>query len=185
VGEPLACAGAACIGSIFAVSLLATVAIFPLVFHYGLDPAGGPQLVFEVLPVAFAEMPGGRVIGTLFFALLILAAFTPSVGLLEPWTAWLVERAGMRRPAAVCLCTGSCWLLGQGSVLSFGRWSQWHPLAAVPRLATLNLFGLLDCLIPEAEFSGLPATSRRLLLFALRYVCPLGILIVVIVGFVE
>jgi NSS family neurotransmitter:Na+ symporter len=167
----------------------------------------GPQLVFEVLPVAFAEMPGGRVIGTLFFSLLILAAFTPSVGLLEPWTAWLVERAGMRRPAAVSLCTGICWLLGQVSVLSFGRWAQWHPLAAIPRLATLNLFGLLDFLsanllmpvsaflvsifvgwrmdrlIPEAEFSGLSAMSRRLLRFALRYVCPLGILIVVIVGF--
>ena len=206
-GESLRRAVLAVIGSIFAVSLLATVAIFPLVFHYGLDPAGGPQLVFEVLPVAFAEMPGGRVIGTLFFALLILAAFTPSVGLLEPWTAWLVERARMRRPLAVCTCTGSCWLLGQGSVLSFGRWAGWHPLAAVPRLATLDFFGLLDFLsanllmplsallvslflgwrmhhvIPEGEFSGLSATSRRLLIFALRYVCPLGILVVLIVGF--
>jgi hypothetical protein len=41
----------------------------------------------------------------------------------------------------------------------------------------------MDRLIPEAEFSGLSAMSRRLLRFALRYVCPLGILIVVIVGF--
>jgi neurotransmitter:Na+ symporter, NSS family len=207
-GESLARAVLAVIGSIFAVSLLATVAIFPLVFHYGLNPAGGPQLVFEVLPVAFGEMPGGRVIGTLFFALLILAAFTPSVGLLEPWIAWLVERGGMRRPVAACLCMGSCWLIGQGSVQSFGRWADWHPLTSVPRLAALNLFGLLDFLtsnllmpmsallvsifvgwrlnhlIPDAELSGLSAGSRRLLVFALRYVCPLGIVIVVIVGFV-
>jgi NSS family neurotransmitter:Na+ symporter len=207
-GESLRRAVLAVIGSIFAVSLLATVAIFPLVFHYGLNPAGGPQLVFEVLPVAFAEMPGGRVIGTLFFALLILAAFTPSVGLLEPWIAWLVERAGMRRPVAACLCMGFCWLIGQGSVLSFGRWADWHPLTWVPRLATLTVFGLMDFLssnllmpmsallvsifvgwrlnhlIPDAEFSGLSAASRRLLLFALRYVCPLGIVVVVIVGFV-
>jgi NSS family neurotransmitter:Na+ symporter len=208
-GESIGRAVLAVIGSIFAVSLLATVAIFPLVFHYGLNPAGGPQLVFEVLPVAFAEMPGGRVIGTLFFALLILAAFTPSVGLLEPWIAWLVERGGMRRPVAACLCTASCWLIGQGSVQSFGRWADWHPLTSIPRLAAMNLFGLLDFLssnllmpmsallvsmfvgwrmnhlIPEAEFSGLSARTRRLLLFALRYVCPLGIVVVVIVGFVE
>jgi neurotransmitter:Na+ symporter, NSS family len=208
-GESLGRAVLAVIGSIFAVSLLATVAIFPLVFHYGLNPAGGPQLVFEVLPVAFAEMPGGRAIGTLFFALLILAAFTPSVGLLEPWIAWLVERGRMRRPIAACFCTGSCWLIGQGSVQSFGRWTDWHPLTSVPRLAALNFFGLTDFLsanllmpvsallvsmfvgwrmnhlIPEAELSGLSATSRRLLLFALRYVCPLGIAVVVIVGFVE
>jgi NSS family neurotransmitter:Na+ symporter len=208
-GESLSRAVLAVVGSIFAVSLLATVAIFPLVFHYGLNPAGGPQLVFEVLPVAFAEMPGGRVIGTLFFALLILAAFTPSVGLLEPWIAWLVERGRMRRPVAACLCMGCCWLVGQGSVLSFGRWADWHPLAGIPRLAVMNLFGLVDFLsanllmplsallvslfvgwrmnrlIPEAEFSGLSATSRLLLLFALRYVCPLGIVTVVVVGFLE
>ncbi len=207
-GESLGRSVWAVIGSIFAVSLLATVAIFPLVFHYGLNPAQGPQLVFEVLPVAFAEMPGGRVIGTLFFALLILAAFTPSVGLLEPWIAWLVERVGMWRPVAVCLCTGACWLVGQGSVQSFGRWAHWHPFTSVPRLAALNLFGLLDFLtsnllmpvsallvsifvgwrmndrIPEAELSGLSPRSRRLLLFALRYVCPLGIVTVLIVGFV-
>src|ERR1700678_3646949 len=119
-GESLARAVLAVIGSIFAVSLLATVAIFPLVFHYGLNPAGGPQLVFEVLPVAFAEMAGGRVIGTLFFALLILAAFTPSVGLLEPWIAWLVERGKMRRPGGGGLCMGCCWLVGRGSGLSVG-----------------------------------------------------------------
>ena len=207
-GESLGRVVLAVVGSIFAVSLLATVAIFPLVFHYGLDPAGGPQLVFEVLPVAFAEMPGGRVIGTLFFALLILAAFTPSVGLLEPWIAWLVERGRMRRPLAACLIMGSCWLVGQGSVLSFGRWADWHPLTWVPRLASLNFFGLMDFLsanllmpmsallvslfvgwrmnhlIPDGELSGLSATSRRLLGFALRYVCPLGIVAVVIVGFV-
>ena len=207
-GESLGRVVLAVIGSIFAVSLLATVAIFPLVFHYGLDPAGGPQLVFEVLPVAFAEMPGGRVIGTLFFALLILAAFTPSVGLLDPWIAWLVERGRMRRPIAASLCMGSCWLVGQGSVQSFGRWVDWHPLNSVPRLASLNFFGLMDflsanllmpisallvslfvgwrmnTLIPDEELSGLSAISRRLLIFALRYVCPLGIVAVVIVGFV-
>ena len=76
-------------GSIFVVSLLATVTIFPLVFRYGLNPAQGPELVFQVLPVAFAQMPGGRFVGTLFFALLILAALTPSVGLLEVPIAWL------------------------------------------------------------------------------------------------
>jgi len=82
-------------------------------------------------------------------------------------------------------------------------------LSAIPRLAELNVFGLFDFLtsnllmpmsallvsvfvgwrlkhlVPEAELSGLSATSRRLLLFALRYLCPVGIVIVVIVGFAE
>ncbi len=51
-------------GSILAVSLLATMMIFPLVFGYGMNPAQGPALVFDVLPRVFTEMPGGRLIGT-------------------------------------------------------------------------------------------------------------------------
>ncbi len=206
-GESLRRSVVAVVGSIFIVSLLATVVIFPLMFHYGLDPAQGPELVFQVLPVAFAEMPGGRVIGTLFFALLALAAFTPSIGLMEPWIAWLSERAGLKRRTAACICMGACWLLGQGSVLSFGRLTDWHPVRAISHLAGLNFFALVDFLaanllmpisallvsvfigwrmgkrIPQAELSGLSPPSRRLLLFALRYACPVGIAIVLVVGF--
>ena len=46
------------------VALLAGLVIFPAVFKYGLDPAGGPGLIFQTLPVAFAQMPGGHFIAT-------------------------------------------------------------------------------------------------------------------------
>jgi len=196
----------AVVGSIFVVSLLATVIIFPLVFRYGLNPAQGPELVFQVLPVAFAQMPGGRIVGTLFFALLILAALTPSVGLLEVPIAWLSQRAGMRRGSAALLTTATCWLIGQGSVQSFNRLSHWHPLASVPRLAQLDFFGLVDFIsanllmpvsallisvfvgwrlgvrVPAEELSGLSPGARQLVMFALRYLCPIGIAVVLVVG---
>ena len=57
------------------------------------------------------------------------------------------------------------------------------PLSAL--LVSLFVGWRMNRLIPEAEFSGLSSTSRRLLLFALRYVCPIGIAIVLVVGFVE
>jgi neurotransmitter:Na+ symporter, NSS family len=182
------------------------VITFPLVFRYGLNPAQGPELVFQVLPVAFAQMPGGRIVGTLFFALLILAALTPSVGLLEVPIAWLSERAGMRRGTAALLTTATCWLIGQGSVQSFNRLAHWHPLAYVPRLAQLDFFGVMDFIsanllmplsallvsvfvgwrlgrrIPEVELSGLSPNALRLLMIALRYLCPIGITVVLIVG---
>jgi NSS family neurotransmitter:Na+ symporter len=60
-------------GSILLVSLLATLIIFPLVFRYGVDPAQGPELVFQVLPALFAEMPAGRLVGSLLF-------FAPRIG---------------------------------------------------------------------------------------------------------
>lgn len=205
-GESVRGSVAAVIGSIVVVSLLATVVIFPLVFRYGLNPAEGPELVFQVLPVAFAEMPGGRVVGTLFFALLVLAAFTPSVGGLEPTIAWLSERMGLRRGTATCISAGACWLVGQGSVLSFGRLAGWHPLASIPRFAGLNFFAILDFLtssllmplsallvsvfvgwrmgkhIPSVELNGLSPAWRRLLVFALRYLCPTGIAVVLVVA---
>ena len=143
-GESLRRNVLAVVGSIFVVSLLATVTIFPLVFRYGLNPAQGPELVFQVLPVAFAKMPGGRFFGTLFFALLVLAALTPSVGLLEVPVAWMSERARLGRTAAAFLTAGGTAGWGQGSVQSFNRLAHWHPLAAVPRLAHLNFFGLSD-----------------------------------------
>ena len=199
----------AVVGSIFAVSLLATVIIFPLVFRYGLNPAQGSELVFQVLPVAFAQMPGGRIVGTLFFALLVLAALTPSVGLLEVPIAWLSERTGLRRGTAALLTAATCWVLGQGSVQSFNHLAHWHPLASIPRVAQLDFFGLMDFFaanllmplsallvsvfvgwrigtrIPEAELSGLSATARRILMIALRYLCPIGITVVLIVGLWE
>ena len=205
-GESLRRNVIAVVGSIFVVSLLATVIIFPLVFRYGLNPAQGPELVFQVLPIAFAQMPGGRIVGTLFFALLVLAALTPSVGLLEVPIAWLTQRTGIRRGSAALLTTASCWLIGQGSVQSFNRLAHWHPLSFPPRLAKLDFFGLSDFVaanllmpisallvsifvgwrvgrhIPEGELSGLSPVARRLLMFALRYLCPIGITVVLIVG---
>jgi hypothetical protein len=50
------------------------VIVFPLVFRYGMNPAQGVDLVFDVLASVFAEMPGGRLVGTLFFLMLVFAA---------------------------------------------------------------------------------------------------------------
>jgi NSS family neurotransmitter:Na+ symporter len=131
-------------GSILLVSLLATLLVFPLVFAYGLNPAQGPELVFVVLPRVFTEMPGGRLVGTLFFTLLVLAALIPSIALLEPTVAWLVQRWGFARARAVWLVSVSSWVLGIGSVLSFNQWSGWHPLSFVPLLADKTFFDVVD-----------------------------------------
>ena len=131
-------------GSILLVSLLATMMIFPLVFAYGMNPAQGPELVFDVLPRVFTEIPGGRVIGTLFFSLLVLAALTPSIALLEPAVAWLIRIRGISRAAAVWLVGVSSWVLGFGTVLSFNLWSEWHPLGFIPLFAHKTFFDVLD-----------------------------------------
>ena len=106
------------------VALLAGLAIFPIVFANGLEPAAGPGLVFKTLPIAFGAMPGGAFFGTLFFVLLVLAAWTSAISLVEPAVAWLVENRGMtRNHATVWVALGS-WVLGIGTVLSFNHGSD-------------------------------------------------------------
>ncbi|MBQ6741999.1 MAG: sodium-dependent transporter [Bacteroidales bacterium] len=85
------------------IAVLAGVAIFPAVFAAGQSPAGGPSLVYEVLPIVFNSMGGiGIVFAALFFLLLSLAALTSAISLLETLTAWLHDR-GMKRSVAAVL----------------------------------------------------------------------------------
>lgn len=186
------------VGSILLVSLLSTLMVFPLVFGYGMDPAQGSQLVFEVLPRAFAEMPGGRLIGTLFFLLLVLAALMPSIALLEPAVAWTQQRGGLTRAGAAWLIGGISWVLGIGSVLSFNLAANWHPLGFLPHFASMTLFDVLDYVtsnialpvgalltsilmgwhlrsVMAEELGETTQFARRACLWLLQFLCPLAI----------
>ena len=101
------------------IALVTGLVIFPIVFANGLDPAEGPGLIFQTLPLAFGQIPGGTVIATLFFLLLTFAAWTSAISLLEPVVAWITESRGLSRPAAAILIGVVIWALGLLSVLSF------------------------------------------------------------------
>jgi len=106
------------------VSLLVGMAIFPLLFTKGIEPTAGPLLAYQTLPIVFGQLPHGTLFGTLFFLLLVLAAWTTLISLTEPAVAWLVESLDIsRRKAAWWVGTGA-WLLGVGTVLSFNLWSE-------------------------------------------------------------
>ncbi|WP_449354321.1 sodium-dependent transporter [Virgibacillus natechei] len=95
-------AGSVSIMNIF-VSLLAGLAIFPVVFAFGLEPAGGPGLLFMVLPEAFAQMPFGEVFLSLFLLLFLFAILTSSFSMLEIITSAFTEgkQRSRRKVAAV------------------------------------------------------------------------------------
>lgn len=106
------------------IAVLAGLAIFPIVFAFGLAPEGGPGLIFKTLPIAFGQMPGGRFFGSLFFVLLMIAGWTSAISLLEPVVAWLVENRGMGRVRASFVAGLGAWLLGIASLLSLNVWSD-------------------------------------------------------------
>lgn len=169
-----------------ACALVAGLAIFPLVFAFGLDPAAGPGLIFVTLPVAFAGMPGGAAIAALFFLLIVVAAITSAVALIEPMAAALGGDGERRRTWTARLALGA-WALGLVSVFSFNVWSE-------ARVFGLSLFDFIahvtsDLALPLgglgfAVFAGWVASrtltasdfaspvAHRIWLALVRYVAP-------------
>ncbi|WP_456489962.1 sodium-dependent transporter [Marinobacter nauticus] len=126
------------------VALLAGLAIFPIVFANGLEPGAGPGLIFQTLPLAFGQMPLGSLFGTLFFVLLIFAAWTSGISLLEPIVEWLEEQKGMNRTVSTLGAGVVCWALGIASILSLNLWADFAPLGFIPMLEGKTIFDLLD-----------------------------------------
>jgi NSS family neurotransmitter:Na+ symporter len=101
------------------VALLAGLVIFPTVFNNGLDAAAGAGLIFQTLPVAFAQMPGGHLFSILFFVVLGVAGITSMVGLVETVNQWVEERFNMPRHKSALMVVGSVALLSVLSSLSY------------------------------------------------------------------
>ncbi len=129
------------------VALLAGLAVFPIVFANGMNPGEGPGLIFVTLATAFAQMPGGTIIGTLFFAMLLFAALTSSISMLETMTARASEVRGLSRPKAASLIGTVTFVLGIVTVLSFSRWESFYPLDAFATFAGKTPFDLIDYLV--------------------------------------
>ncbi len=127
------------------VALLAGMAIFPIVFAYGLEPGAGPGLIFRTLPIAFGHMPGGTMVGVLFFTLLVFAAWTSAISLIEPAVAYLVENKGLSRIYASVWIGAFTWFVGLGTVLSFNLWKD-KTLTIPYVFEDLTFFDTLDYL---------------------------------------
>ncbi|MGO1462279.1 MAG: sodium-dependent transporter [Marinobacter sp.] len=126
------------------VALLAGLAIFPVVFANGLEASAGPGLIFQTLPLAFGNMPMGGLFGTLFFILLLFAAWTSGISLLEPVVEWVEENTSMGRSGSAIVVGLLCWLLGIASILSLNVWADFAPLDMFARFEGKTIFDLLD-----------------------------------------
>ena len=156
-----------------------------------------------ILPIAFGQMPGGHLIGLLFFVMLFFAAFTTAIGMLEPIVSWFND-SGLKRSIMAIWSGGAAWFIGIFSALSFNVWKDVKLFSFVPLLQDKTIFDLLDFLIANfmlplnglliALFAGwamLPSsTAEELALqrkwlyrywqFSIRYVAPVAICLIFI-----
>ncbi len=186
------------------VALLAGMAIFPIVFANGLEPSSGPGLIFNSLPIAFGAMPYGSVFATMFFVLLVFAAWTSAVSLIEPLIAYLVKNKNFTRFKAAIYSGVGIWVLGLGSVFSFNIWSdvKWSlSIGPIDFYQNATFFDVLDYLtsnimlplgglfialfagwVIKTESSkaelGIPELAYSMWMITIKYVAPIAVVVI-------
>ncbi|MDE7397855.1 MAG: sodium-dependent transporter, partial [Muribaculum sp.] len=181
------------------VALLAGIMIFPAVFTFGVAPAAGPELVFEVLPSVFRMMPFGDIWSLMFFFLLMVASLTSTISMSELCVAFFTEQFNMSRRCAVLINTATTMILGTLCALSFGLLSD-------IQLCGKTIFNLFDYLssnimlplggmaiaffvgwkvspaIVNAQLGNAPGWLKKSIMVSLRYIAPAGIGLVFLSG---
>lgn len=180
-----------------AFAIVAGLAIFPAVFAFGGDPAAGPRLAFITLPQVFVQMPGGIVIGLVFFLLLVAAALTSMMSLLEVPVSVLVHRWQLSRARAVTIVSLAVFLAGLPSALSYGLLRHWSigglPLLDLVDQTTSNILlplaGLVCAVFVGWRLKPMAALTHadlgatgvgRIWLWLLRIVVPATIVVILL-----
>ena len=180
--------------------MLAGLAIMPAVFAFGISPQEGPGLVFIVLPRIFAQIPLGNVFAVMFFIILLIAAITSVISLLEVITAYVTEKLKLKRIVAVSAITvivtffASLSSLSQGvlknvtifgkSIFDFFDYLSANILLPLGGLSIVIFVGwYMKKSLVYQEFTNqgtLKGTLFRAYYFIIRYVAPVAIAIVFI-----
>ncbi|MGE6106625.1 sodium-dependent transporter [Aeromonas sobria] len=178
------------------ISVLAGLMIFPALASTGIDPSAGPGLTFMTMPAVFNQLPFGQGLALIFFLLLVVAALSSSISMLEHLVRFACEEWGWSRRGACRVLTLLIMATGVPVSLSFGIWSEatlfgktlFELLDYLTSNLMMPLFGLVltlllgwrlgDKMLPE----GAPPLARFALLWCWRLVAPLLIASILLRG---
>lgn len=184
------------------IAMLSGFMIVPAVYIFsgeeGLKSAGA-GLMFNTLPKVFDAMPFGQIIGAAFFILVLLAALTSSISIMEAITSIFMDKLKVSRAKAVLLCFGISLLLGIPSSLGHGIWANIKLLGMdfltffdyisnsvlmpIVALATCILFGwFVGTKVIEDEITKNGEKFARLKVFRamVKYVAPVCLIIILV-----
>jgi NSS family neurotransmitter:Na+ symporter len=178
------------------IALLAGIIIFPTLFAIpGVEPTAGSGLVFKVFPLIFSKIPGGQIFGTLFFILLLVAAITSTISLLEVPVAYFVDERNWSRKKAAYLVGSLSFLVGIPSALSSGGLKLFTKIDFMGKMnfifgnVTLAFGAFLICLFlsyvwgVKKAFSEIASGNthfrlRPLWAFSAKFLSPIAIIII-------
>lgn len=189
-----------------AVSLLAGMAIFPVVFTFKMEPRSGPGLLFTTIPLVFSKLPLGNLLLAFFFILTAIAATTAMISLVEVPVAYFSEEKGMRRTNAVIftvtimfvigtlatLSVNSSSLVGNIKILGYGFFDLFDkmssnilmPIGGLLTAIFIGYFIRKDDLKIELMNNGALSKTLKfdLFYFIIRYISPILLIIVFLSG---
>ena len=184
------------------IAFLAGLMIVPAVFAFSGGDASalgkGPGLMFITLPKVFATMPGGAIIGTVFFVMVLLAALTSAISLMETIVSVVMDKFKFNRLWACLSVLGICLLLGLPSSLGYSAWAEvkilgmqfldlfdfisnsiMMPVVALATCIFVGYFIKPKALVDEASLSG-EFKWKRLFEIMIKYIAPIFILAILI-----
>ncbi len=184
------------------VAFLAGLMIIPSVFVFSGGSAEalgkGPSLMFITLPKVFESMPGGAIIGAVFFLLVLFAALTSSISLMETVVSIFEDKFNLGRIKTCLLVLAGCILLGIPSSLGNGVWSSFTIIGLgildffdfISNSVLMPIVAFLTCvfvgyilkpkaLIDEVKISS-PFKGEKLFVVVIKYIAPVCIVLILV-----
>ncbi len=184
------------------IAFLAGLMIIPAVFVFsGGTPEAlgkGPSLMFVTLPKVFETMWGGQVVGIAFFVLVLFAALTSSISLMETVVSIVCDKCKIDRKLSCLLVFIGAVLLGLPSTLGYGLWSNVTIIGLqfldffdfISNSVLMPIVALLTCifvgyilkpqtLIDEVELSS-RFRRKKLFVMVIKYIAPICIVLILI-----
>ncbi|MCK5684078.1 sodium-dependent transporter [bacterium] len=184
------------------IAILACMMIFPIIFSYGMSPSAGPGLVFKSMPLAFTEIgSGGMLLGIIFFSLLVLAALTSAISLLEVVASYFIDVKNWSRVRAAWIIGGAVFLFALPSAFSYDPdfiMASWTPTFGMNFFDTMDYlssnwllpFGglfiaiyagwVMPAKLRDAEFEGSSKMVLTIWLMLIRFVAPILVTLVIL-----
>ena len=130
------------------VAFTAGLIIFPACFAYGVNPGEGAGLAFVTLPNIFIQMPGGRILGTLFFVFLAFAALSTLIAVFENIISFAMDGLGWSRKKSVIVNLFAMIILSMPAVLGMNVLADIVNIPFIGSIDSLEDFIVSQNLLP-------------------------------------